>query len=123
MTAAEFRLGLAAAGLLLLLGSVFAWEGHGWLRVREKPKRKGGRKRRGRRSSMQKRQSFASIDDTGMTVKLCDGKIVVASIEPGTPASKAGLRPGLVIESIAGVKMNALRANLESLNNDNAGGL
>lgn len=123
MTAAEFRLGLAAAGLLLLLGSMFAWEGHGWLRVREKRKRGGGRKPSQGRNRTKKRRSFASIDDTGMTVKLCDGKIVVASVEPKSPASKAGLRPGLVIESIAGVSIPTLRANLESLNNDDKGGL
>ena len=115
MTAAEFRLGLAAAGLLLLLGSMFAWEGHRWVRVREKRKRKGGRKRSQGRNRTKQRHSFASIDDTGMTVKMCDGNIVIASVERGSTASKAGLQPGFVIESIAGVEMQALRDRLEVL--------
>ena len=39
---------------------------------------------------------------TGIDVRLFDGEVVITSVEPGSPADKAGLRPGFVIRSIDG---------------------
>ena len=39
---------------------------------------------------------------TGIDVRLLDGDAVITSVEPGSPAERAGLRPGFVIQSIDG---------------------
>jgi carboxyl-terminal processing protease len=39
---------------------------------------------------------------TGLDVRLLDGEVVVTAVEPGSPAGRAGLRPGLVIQRIDG---------------------
>ena len=53
---------------------------------------------------------------TGMDVRLLDGEVVIISVEPGSPADKAGLRPGFVIQSIDGsaIEQIASRANTGS---------
>jgi len=38
----------------------------------------------------------------GMDVRLLEGQVVVTSVEPGSPADEAGLRPGFVVQSIDG---------------------
>jgi carboxyl-terminal processing protease len=38
----------------------------------------------------------------GVDVRLFDGEVVITSVEPGSAADKAGLRPGFVIQSIDG---------------------
>jgi C-terminal processing protease CtpA/Prc len=82
--------------------------------VRERRKRRhksGSKKQRPLRSDAPSIIT-ASIDDMGMTVRLHNDQIVIAEIEPHSLASKAGLRPGFVIEDIVGVDMKELRAGL-----------
>jgi carboxyl-terminal processing protease len=44
----------------------------------------------------------------GITPVLIDGKALVASVDPDSPAARAGVRPGMVLESIAGAKIAPL---------------
>jgi hypothetical protein len=114
MTTAEFKLAATAFGMTLLLAGVVAWLIYDWLMVRERRKRRrksGSKKQRPLRSDVPSTIT-ESIGDTGMTVRLHNDKIVIAEIEPHSLASKAGLRPGFVIEDIVGVNMKELRAGL-----------
>jgi carboxyl-terminal processing protease len=60
-------------------------------------------------SSELNRETFAS-GSLGMDVRLLDGKPVVTQVSDGSPADKAGLRPGYVISSIDGWTPNDLAA-------------
>ena len=115
MTTAELKLAATAFGMTLLLSGVVAWLIYDWLMVRERRKRRlyksGSKKQRPLRSDAPSIIT-ASIGDTGMTVRLHNNKIIIAAIEPHSLASKAGLRPGFVIEDIVGVNIKELRARL-----------
>lgn len=50
----------------------------------------------------------------GIDVRLFDGEAVITAVEPGSEADKAGLRPGLVIESIDGKPVEAIAADAEA---------
>jgi C-terminal processing protease CtpA/Prc len=50
---------------------------------------------------------------TGMDVRLLDGEVVITSVEPGSPADNAGLRPGLVIQSIDGSTVEQIAREAE----------
>ena len=39
---------------------------------------------------------------TGIDVRLLDGDAVITSVQPGSPGEQAGLRPGLVVQSLNG---------------------
>jgi len=58
---------------------------------------------------------------TGIDVRLLDGEVIITSVEPGSPADKAGLRPGFVIQSIHGstVEQIAREAELDMAPPDN----
>ena len=116
MTTAELKLAATAFGMTLLLSGVVAWLIYDWLMVRERRKRRlyksGSKKQRPLRSDAPSIIT-ASIDEIpGMTVRLHNDKIVIAAIEPHSLASKAGLRPGFVIEDIVGVNIKELHARL-----------
>jgi carboxyl-terminal processing protease len=51
---------------------------------------------------------------TGLDVRLFDGEIVITSVEAGSPAAKAGLRPGFVIVSIDGAPIAEIATEAES---------
>ena len=52
--------------------------------------------------------SYESIDDeggagtTGIDLRVLSGEVVVTSVEPGSPADKAGVKPGWVVRSAKG---------------------
>jgi len=50
---------------------------------------------------------------TGIDVRLLDGEVVITSVEPGSPADKAGLRPGFVIQSIDGSTIEQIATEAE----------
>ncbi|MFC2023779.1 S41 family peptidase [Chloroflexota bacterium] len=50
---------------------------------------------------------------TGIDVRLFDGEAVVASVEPGSPADREGLRPGYVILSIDGITTAQIASEAE----------
>ena len=51
---------------------------------------------------------------TGLDVRLFDGEAVITSVEAGSPAAKAGLRPGFVIVSIDGTSVAEIVLEAES---------
>ena len=46
--------------------------------------------------------SVLAEGSTGIDVRLLDGEAVITSVEPGSPADEAGLRPGLIIQRVDG---------------------
>jgi len=50
---------------------------------------------------------------TGMDVRLLDGEVAIISVEPGSPADEAGVRPGFVIQSIDGSTMEQIAREAE----------
>lgn len=50
---------------------------------------------------------------TGIDVRLFEGEAVITSVEPGSPADRAGLRPGSVIQSIDGSTIEQIAAEAE----------
>jgi carboxyl-terminal processing protease len=44
----------------------------------------------------------------GVDIRMIDGRAVITSIRPGSPAERSGLRPGFIIESIDGRPMSQL---------------
>jgi carboxyl-terminal processing protease len=50
---------------------------------------------------------------TGIDVRLLDGEVVITSVEPGSPTDAAGLRPGLVIQSIDGSTIEQIAREAE----------
>ena len=49
----------------------------------------------------------------GLDVRLFDGEVVITSVEPGSPADRAGLRPGFVIQSIDGSPVEQIAREAE----------
>jgi C-terminal processing protease CtpA/Prc len=113
----ELKLGLTAVAMLTLFMTVVVWLIRDWIREREKRKRRLYKNRpKGQRLLHPDVPAVVteSIGDTGMTVRLHNGKITIVAIEPSSPASKAGLRPGFIIEDISGVSIKKLRTRLET---------
>jgi len=50
---------------------------------------------------------------TGIDVRLFDGEVVITSVELGSPADKAGLRPGFVIQRIDGITVEQIAQEAE----------
>jgi carboxyl-terminal processing protease len=44
----------------------------------------------------------------GITPVVIDGKTIVGSVDPDSPAARAGVRPGMVLESIGGAKVEPM---------------
>jgi len=55
-----------------------------------------------------------SEGSAGLDIRLLDNKIVVTSVIPDFPAAEAGLKPGYVLESIDGVPVEQIIAEVES---------
>lgn len=51
--------------------------------------------------------SRAGTASPGITPVVIDGKAVVGSVDPESPAARAGIRPGMVLESIDGAKVES----------------
>ena len=51
---------------------------------------------------------------TGLDVRLFDGEAVITAVEAGSPAAKAGLRPGFVLVSIDGTSIAEIVTEAES---------
>jgi carboxyl-terminal processing protease len=51
---------------------------------------------------------------TGIDVRLFDGEAVITSVEPGSPADRAGLWPGFVIQSIDGITVEQITEEAKS---------
>lgn len=52
---------------------------------------------------------------TGLRASVIDGKAVVASVEPGSPADKAGIRPGMVVDDVDGTAMAPMIESIAGL--------
>ncbi|MFC2030095.1 S41 family peptidase [Chloroflexota bacterium] len=50
---------------------------------------------------------------TGLDVRLLDGEVVITSVRPGSPADKARLRPGFVIQNIDGSTIEQIATQAE----------
>jgi carboxyl-terminal processing protease len=50
----------------------------------------------------------------GINVRLLDGKAVVTSVKPGSPAHEAGLSPGYVIQAVDGISIEQIVQEAES---------
>jgi carboxyl-terminal processing protease len=53
--------------------------------------------------------------DIGVDVRLLDGEAVITMVRSGTPAAKAGLRPGLVIERIDGEPVEKIIEEVDAM--------
>ena len=53
--------------------------------------------------------------DIGVDVRLLDGEAVITMVRSGTPAAKAGLRPGLVIERIDGEPVEKIIEEVDTM--------
>jgi carboxyl-terminal processing protease len=51
---------------------------------------------------------------TGIDIRLLDGEAVITSVKPGSPADRAGLRPGFVIQSIDGSTVEQIARQAKS---------
>lgn len=47
----------------------------------------------------------------GINVRMLDGETVITSVDPGSPAHKAGLRSGFIIQAIDGIREAGLLTN------------
>ncbi len=53
--------------------------------------------------------------ELGIEVRLLDGEWVIAAVEPDSPAAEAGLRPGYLLDSIAGQSVTDIAASAPEL--------
>jgi carboxyl-terminal processing protease len=60
------------------------------------------------KSAAERADNASSNSSPGITPIVIDGKALVASVDPDSPAARAGVRPGMVLESIAGAKVSPL---------------
>jgi carboxyl-terminal processing protease len=53
--------------------------------------------------------------DVGIDIRILDGRAVVTRVEPGSPAERAGLSPGFIIESLDGIAVADLTKRFEAV--------
>jgi carboxyl-terminal processing protease len=59
-------------------------------------------------SDVDKTDQPAADASSGITPTVIDGKAIVGRVEPNSPAERAGVRPGMVLQSIAGTDVSPL---------------
>lgn len=57
----------------------------------------------------------ADSGDSGIVPVIINGKAVVGSVDPNSPAAQAGVRPGMILDSINGTKVDSALRALDNL--------